>query len=540
MIHRSRSLSVLAGFLAGALAISGTTTMITAHAAAHSTAMPEVVATDRGVVRGTVHADHRTFEGIPYAAPPERWQPPQPATPWTGVRDARKPGPRCAQPADPSAGTPASTAEDCLHLNVTTPTEAPERPRPVAVWFHGGGFRTGSGSEHDAARMANRGDMVVVTVNYRLGALGFAAPTGVEGAGAFGLLDQQAALRWVQRNALHFGGDPGNVSIFGDSAGGDSVCAQLASPAALGLFHRAVVQSGTCTETDVTGALLPGGDPERTPTWKSRDAAESLTTEVAAQVGCAGTDVLECLRDVPVKRLLTAADGSGQAPYWSPAVGGDVLPRSPADAIASGRFNRVPVLAGATRDEGTLLAAPVEPAIAGQPRTYREFLAAAFGDRADAVERRYPLDGTTTPGGRWAQLVGDRAFACPNLEAQRTFAKWVPTYAYEFADRGAPQRFAVDPSYPMGAYHGADVPYLLDPSRGDVDLEPDQRRLSNDMIDYWTTFMASGDPNVASAPTWRPMATEHTRRVQSLSPGATGPRDPWRDHRCGFWADMDG
>jgi len=221
-----------------------------------------IVRTDFGPVRGTVTSEYRTFQGIPYAAPPVgelRWRPPQPPERWSTPRDATTPGSRCPQLASAELGFPGSVDEDCLYLNVITPRSArPGQLRPVMVWVHGGAFLWGAGSDYDARRLAVGGDVVVVTVNYRLGLLGFLGHPSLEGSGNFGLQDQQAALRWVRRNAAAFGGDPGNITVFGESAGALSVCAQLASPASGGLFHRAVMQSGPCMMDWPDNALIPG------------------------------------------------------------------------------------------------------------------------------------------------------------------------------------------------------------------------------------------------------------------------------------------
>jgi para-nitrobenzyl esterase len=249
-----------------------------------------------------------------------------------------------------------STDEDCLHLNVTTPDGAgPAHPRPVIVWLHGGGFTTGAGSSYDAHRMATRGDVVVVTVNYRLGALGFLAHSGLPGSGTFGLADQQAALRWVRAEISAFGGEAHNVTLAGESAGGYSVCAQLASPAAAGLFDRALIESGPCTGR-------PGRPfaPSSVPLFAARAAGAGL----AAKVGCGSArDVMACLRRVDVSRLLASQDTDQQPAYTTP-----LLPRDPAAAITDGRFHRVPVLIGNNHDEGNGWAAGIiQAAIPSRP-----------------------------------------------------------------------------------------------------------------------------------------------------------------------------
>ena len=371
------------------------------------------VRTHDGPVRGSAHDGYRTFEGIPYAAPPVgrlRWAPPHRAAPWSGVRDATRPGSACPQPAGEVPG--GSTDEDCLHLNVTTPDGAgPARPRPVIVWMHGGGFTTGAGSSYDAHRMATRGDVVVVTVNYRLGALGFLAHSGLPGAGTFGLADQQAALRWVRAEIGAFGGDAHNVTLAGESAGGYSVCAQLASPAAAGLFDRAIIESGPCT-----------GRPDRpfAPSSVPLSTARATGADLAAKVGCGSArDVPACLRRVGVSRLLAAQDTDQQPAYATP-----LLPSDPAAAIAAGRFHRVPVLIGNNHDEGNGWAAGiVQAGNPVTPDTWPDVAATFFPapGQAKAIVREYPVH-RTDGGPVFGAVIGDANFACPTARTDALLA----------------------------------------------------------------------------------------------------------------------
>jgi para-nitrobenzyl esterase len=251
---------------------------------------PTVVRTDDGPVRGLLAGDHRTFEGTPYAAPPVgplRWASPRRPTPWTAPLPATRPGSPCAQTGG-FPGDPPSDTEDCLYLNVTTPARTDGRKLPVMVWIHGDGFYQSFGGIYGAELLATKGDVVVVTFNYRLGAFGFLAHPALD-SGNFGLEDQQAALRWVRRNAAAFGGDPGNVTIFGESAGGASACTHLAAPASAGLFHRTIAWSGPCTLT--TRWPYPGGAPEppsrgrppsaKAPCWRPTWAAPRSPTPPA-------------------------------------------------------------------------------------------------------------------------------------------------------------------------------------------------------------------------------------------------------------------
>lgn len=484
-------------------------------------AVGTTVRTHDGLLRGTAHDGYATFEGIPYAAPPVgrlRWAPPRPARPWTGTRDATGPASACPQPAGEVPG--GSTDEDCLYLNVTTPAGAtPRHPRPVIVWLHGGGFTTGAGSSYDAHRMATRGDVVVVTVNYRLGALGFLAHTGLTGSGTFGLADQQAALRWVRAGIGAFGGDPHHVTLAGESAGGYSVCAQLASPAAAGLFERAIIQSGPCT-----------GRPDRpfAPSAAALPAARETGARLAAGVGCSlARDTVACLRKVPVSRLLAAQDTDQQPAYATP-----LLPRDPAAALAAGRVQHVPVLLGSNHDEGNGWAAGiVQAGNPVTPETWPDVVAAFFPDpaRARAIVHEYPVTGPDG-GPVFGAVIGDADFACPTLRTGDLLSIRVPVWRYEFADEHAPPLTPGTPPFPLGAPHAAELPYLYDLGGRPRTMTAAQHRLATTMIDYWTGFARTGSPGTPAAPPW-PRGT-----VQSLTPDHTGPtRTTAGRHHCAFW-----
>ncbi|WP_328972310.1 carboxylesterase/lipase family protein [Streptomyces sp. NBC_00239] len=496
-----------------------------------------VVVTGGGPVRGLTHDGYTTYENIPFAAPPTgrlRWRPPQPARPWHGVRDAGAPGPQCPQP--PLFGGAPTGSEDCLSLNVTVPAgPRPARGRPVMVWLHGGGFTYGSGGPHTAQHLAVRGGVVVVTVNYRLGMLGFFGhPELAEESVPFGLADQQAALRWVRDNAARFGADPGNVTLFGASAGGISTCAQLVAPAAAGLFHRAIAQSGTCTTAYPYGALVPD-QPGYRP-FIAQPALHAAGVAAAHRLGCrTGTGVLDCLRGLDADRLATPELSTL---FNRPAYGNRLLPAEPARALDAGRFHRVPVIQGTTRDEMrmflafTLTAHPLRDA-----RDYRSRLRNSFGDRAAAVEARYPLAAHPTPALAWAAVTTDSAWTCTTLRATRALARHVPVHAYEFADRGAPAlEFLPDvPGFPYGAAHGFEVPYLgLMAAR--QPLTGAQRALADELTGYWTRFAHTGDPDGAGAPHW-PAYGSRSPLAQTLAPAPGGihPVALEADHHCAFW-----
>ena len=489
---------------------------------------PMVVRTAAGPVRGSGGEGFRVFQGIPYAAAPvgpQRWQPPQTPVPWTAVRDATQPGLRCIQDirADPDFGR--ATGEDCLNLTVWTPDGAtPKSRRPVMVWIHGGGFLNGSSDIYNSRRLASRGDIVVVTVNYRLGALGFLAHpalAGPDGAvGNYGLADQQAALRWVHENVAAFGGDPDKVTIAGESAGAMSVCDHLVAPESYGLFRAAILQSGPC---QAQAAL---------------SAAEPISVGYAARAGCADPETAaKCLRDLPADRLQS---GPGYARIGTNVLSGPVtgtqrLPAAPPAVAGTGRTARVPVLIGSTADEFTVFVAMTYLRDGGL-RSYRSLLADTFGTEAAAVAARYPPSRYDGVGPAYAAAVGDGVFACPIDSLATTLARRQPVYAYEFSDRGAP---APEPiravPFPIGAGHALELRYLFDMA-GAPALNPAQRTLADQMIAYWSRFVSTGAPDVEGLPSWPLLDPERPQRL-SLQPGApvlTG--DFTERHQCGFWA----
>lgn len=523
-----------------------------------------LIRTDAGPVRGTLTHNLRTFTGIPYAAPPTgdlRWRPPRPVEPWTEPLEATKAAPACAQDGEHLGER--SVAEDCLYLNVTAPRSSSHHgPRPVLVWLHGGSFKDGGGHLYRAFRLAEQGDLVVVTLNYRLGALGFLAHPLLESAAPgsaapgsaasdsaasdnFGLADQQAALQWVRRNATAFGGDPGNVTLAGESAGGISICAHLAAPSSAPLFHRAIIQSAPCISASSAGAGT-GNDP------RSRAQAEEQGRRFVAALGLGSAPTAAQLRDpeaVPVDLLLTAAKAAGSD--FGPVYGGSLLPTDPERAITSGRMNRVPVLHGINRDEQRLHVWGYETAKyqgslpAGQ---YPAEIRQAFGVDASRVLREYPLRRYDSASHALAAALTDAQPAASTVDSAAAFSRRVPTFTYEFADDDAPWFIGFAQPYPMGAYHAAELPYLFDVGNTEP-LTPAQRRLGDRMIGYWAAFARGGDPNTSGAPAWH-RSEPHRPAVQALAPSASearggsevsseggiGPVHFAARHRYGFWA----
>jgi para-nitrobenzyl esterase len=491
---------------------------------------PAVVQTTSGAVRGMVTPDFRLFEGIPYAAPPVgplRWQPPAPAAAWAGVRDATRPGRRCIQDIthDPDFGL--ATSEDCLTLNVWTPSGATvDSQRPVMVWIHGGAFANGSGDIYNARWLAKQGDIVVVTINYRLGTMGFLAHPALARngeAGNYGLEDQQAALRWVHDNIGSFGGDPAKVTIAGESAGAMSVCDHLVAPASAGLFRAAILQSGPC---QVQAARLP---------------AQQDSAEYGASVGCADLrTAAECLRALPPTKLERPPwyVGIGSDRLTGPVTGTEELPIDPMTAFAQGRAARVPVLIGVNHDEFTLFTA-MQYLRLGKLPGYSKLLADTFGDQAGRVADRYPLD---RYGGSaalaYSAAVTDGVFACPSGQMAAGLVRGAPVYGYEFNDPNAP---APDPlrqlPFPVGASHSLELRYLFDIG-GAPPLTPAQRTLSDQMIDYWSSFVTTGVPRVTGQPEWPAMGTDVTSapRMSLQTDGLHTFTNFDELHQCPFWA----
>jgi carboxylesterase type B len=477
-----------------------------------------VAATDHGPVRGLSADGVDKFLGIPYAAPPVgalRWRPPQPAARWHGVRDATTLPNRCPQTANSNG--PRSETEDCLYLSVYRPQGFAHR-LPVLFWIHGGGLTTGSGTQHDGALIARTDHVVVVSINYRLGALGFLALPGI-GAGNFGLMDQRAALRWTAANIRRFGGDPRNVTIAGESAGGFSVCAILASPSMRGMFSRAVMQSGSCPSQTLAAAQASGA-------------------RFAAALGCSDA---ACLRAEPVGALLDATT----QPAASFTVDGDLLPVAPADAIASGRFTRVPTLFGSNRNEGRTFSQGFAGFTQAQ---YEAFVRSTEGARAGAVLQRYPWSAYPSPYTA-AYAIGDiwtdSGFAagiggCTARGLAQQFAAATRTYAYEFNDPNAPHLNNNLPGYQWGSGHAMELAYMWPSFDNGIPLYPQltpaQLELSRQMVRYWGAFAWLGAPWVPGQPHWPEYSSG---RMLSLRPG--GQTTPITDaqysaeHMCAFW-----
>jgi para-nitrobenzyl esterase len=499
----------------------------------HGPATSPIVATADGRLRGSVAGAMDEFLGIPYAAPPVgplRWHPPQPAAPWTGVRSATGFGPHCPQFG--SRFGLASMSENCLFLNVYAPagtSSHSNRALPVMVWIHGGDLTAGESDDYDPAGLVHDG-VIVVTINYRLGALGFLAHPALATrkggpSGDYGLMDQQATLRWVQRNIRQFGGNPRNVTIFGESAGALSALAQLVSPAAKGLFAKAIIESGSYS-----------------PLQPSLATAEASGEAFAAKARCA-SQTAACLRGLPVQTILD--DQGAVGPNIDPAV----LPQSIGTALASGDFNRVPVIDGTNHDEWRLFIAIFEP-LTGPvtAANYQSMIASTASvspAQAAGVAARYPLSSFPGPAEALGAVGTDAIFSCPALTADEELSRFAPTYAYEFNDEHAPELFLPEPpisGFAYGATHASELQYLfhLNVSPFPAALTSKQQRLAASMQRYWTSFARQGFPSSPGAPSW-PQFRDGSQRMISLIPPAPQAETGFAaEHQCAFWATARG
>ena len=483
-----------------------------------------VVATESGKVRGTGGDRVHQFRGIPYAAAPvdeKRWAAPQPAPDWTGVRDATNSGPACMQPEAPDMPSGVPQSEDCLTLDVTGPA-GPGKNRPVMVWLPGGGFITGAGSIYDPTRLAQSGDIVVVTVNYRLGVYGFFSHPAL-GDSNFGLQDQVAALRWVRANIAHFGGDPNQVTLAGASAGAMSACTLMTAPEARNLFHRAIIQSGSCRTNHPAGALGEGVG--AIATWQPLTTIQGAGKALAEQLSC--TDIA-CLRALPAETLLPYTAMFPLVAYGTPLV-----PVEPSSAFAAGQQSDIALLQGNTLDEHAefTVAAYPEPITADR---YSAILRTAFGDAADLVEQRYPVDAFTSPTAAASRVFSDRDWICGSWRSGRDHAERAPTYVYLFTDPTAPTPGGnpVPALLQPATVHGSETYFLFDFADGPP-LTTAQRSLAEQLVGYWTRFIRTGNPNGDSAPTWPRL--DASDLALSLEPDAIEPFNMRTTHHCDLW-----
>ncbi len=494
------------------------------HASASTAAVQ--VRTANGAVLGVQLDGLQVFRSIPYAEPPVgalRFKRAVPAKPWSHPRDASTPGPACYQVLDLDDSAEDGDriqSEDCLTLNVWTPDSAAGR-RPVMVWVHGGGFEEGSAADswYDGAALARSGDVVVVTLQYRLGALGFLDLSGLEGGAAFagsgnnGLTDQVQALRWVQQNIARFGGDPANVTIFGESAGGASVRALMAIPEARDLFHKVIVESGS---------------------------GHFLSQARAAEIGRAFAKVAGVKNVAELQRLTPAAIMAAQSDFFDAGYGsmpfgivndGVVFRHSTLDTIAADPRLAKPMLIGTNAEEMRYWVAMDANGIERQPEgRLRERLKTLFGPGMDEALNVYQRD---TDGMEEAitTLIGDAVFRIPSIRLAEVNAQHQPTYMYLFTYRSL-TRGKTGLEY--GAMHGLEVAFVfqLDTTQGYTYVGPKGtwRHLSNQMMQAWTRFARTGDPNGPLLPRW-PQYDKTMRATMAFGQRSDAVLDPYGAER---------
>ncbi|HUY81216.1 MAG TPA: carboxylesterase/lipase family protein [Acidobacteriaceae bacterium] len=463
---------------------------------------PLIIKTDKGKVRGAYTADHqvRQFKGIPFAAPPVgnlRWQPPQPAAKWKSVRDTTQFGPRCMQANifHDMRFRDSGPSEDCLTLNVWTPAGTKKGSLPVMVWIFGGGYMAGGTSEprQDGQYLAHR-NVVVVSMNYRLGIFGFFALPSLtaesphHASGNYGLEDQNAALQWVQKNIRNFGGNPHNITIFGESAGSFSVSTLMASPLSRDRFQKAIGESG--------GAFHSGGLP-----YRSLEETEQKDAEFAKTAF--GTNDLAKLRKLPADELLKEAMAEEKTDHarFNPVVDGWFLPESVPAIYAAGEQSHVPLLAGWNADEMRAVVTFAKPPVTAE--SFKKQADAMFGTNAGEFLKVYPANTDAEAVRSAGDFASDSfiVFSTWNWINAQVHTGDAPVYHYRL-DLVPP----ADKFHPAGtgAFHSDDIEYVfgtLD-SRLDARIRPEDYKLSNEIGEYWTNFARTGNPNGEGLPNW--------------------------------------
>ncbi|MBN2734628.1 MAG: carboxylesterase family protein [Methanomicrobiaceae archaeon] len=474
-----RDVLVICLLLAGFVFLTGCT---------QNTTDPGVVKTDAGYVSGLQQEDLRVFLGIPYAAPPVgdlRWKPPAPAEPWEGTLETKAFAAVPPQPItpDPTTGEPLMS-EDCLYLNVWTPAKSADEKLPVMVFFYGGAFAkiapAGYIQGYNGTTLAEKG-VVVVTSNYRLGALGFFAHPELDNesahnsSGNYGLLDQIAAMQWVQQNIEEFGGDPSQVTIFGQSAGAESVLIHLVSPQSKGLYSQAIVESGPFWANGPTIDNV-----------HSKADAEHFGEEYAESLGCFGPDAIAQMREVSVEDLINATPWPKSSwelthtLHFEPTIDGWILPDSVDALFALHRENPVPLIMGSNADDGTVLSADANMTVP----EYTAFIQNYFKTDADEVLTKYPASSTEEVQLRLSQIMTDYDFSDAAKFAAGSMADLNPdTYLYRYS--------YVLPGQPDGAFHGSET-FLLFGMAKEINADP---VVADNIVDLWTNFAKTGNPN---------------------------------------------
>jgi para-nitrobenzyl esterase len=482
------------------------------------------VRTPDGSVEGRSVGDAQAFLGLPFAQPPVydlMWKAPVDPEPWTGTRDATEQEPACLQFQPTGVKNDQATSLDCLYLDVYRPARVPRGEKlPVMVFYHGGGATQGSGVLYGGQTMATRNDVIVVSTNYRLGASGNLALPALDAenpdtGGNFALLDQVQALEWVEESIAAFGGDPDNVTIFGQSAGARAVCNLLATPLTDGLIDRAIMQSSPCT----------GGGTSQT-------SAHRTGQEYAELAGCAaGPDQLGCLRSAWPAALVQAQTAIGRTSGY---VGVPTLPQAPGDAIAAGNWDPVPVIVGNTRWEEKLQNQQHADITAAE---YENLLVEEFGEAAaPLVLAEYPAEDYELPFYALAAALTDSGAGCSvDGNAKLFLGQDVPVYRYLFDDPTSPTLFGFQPDgIDMSSAHSGELAYLFDFTLGDRPLTKEQTRLAHSMQDYWAAFARYGKPAARGELAW-PRHTAATDNALVLAPEIRVTTGLYELHNCAFF-----
>lgn len=535
---RPTTATVAAGSLALALTLAGSAYAATTHTATSSPACSPgtTVRTTKGAVCGLTADGVTTYGSIPYAAPPVgklRWKSPQPAKAWSGVLQATTEPVECS-----NVFTSTNTSEDCLNVKVQMPAGAtPGEQLPVMFEFHGGGF-LGEARTDNGSNLVRTGNVVYVYVNYRLGVLGFLADKSLgPHSGDYGLQDQQAGLRWVKQNIAQFGGNPGNVTVFGESAGGASTCAQVASPTAKGLFKNAISISGFYNY-------------QNNIVWSNADCKSTYFTEAQAQaagatfaqkVGCGNVaDVAACLRQIPAATLIKeegqVGDPTGGGTI-GPIVNGTTLTMSPVTALTTGHANKVNLITDVGRDEfnGGVYNNSFTPdiVVADTLAHYHLLVREQFGSLAPTVEKLYPLSRFASPYTDYRTIMADSASVCPMLQLDKKASNYMPVYADINTDADNPA--GEDLTDILGAQHsGSNGLVHFDTSK----LDANQGALQLQLLLEWTHLARTGNPVAPHTPAW-PRYSTAQHPVMSLQPADTSATMPSSffaaQHNCSFW-----
>jgi len=536
-IPRRITAPLAAAALALALSTAGVVHAATSHGASTTDCSPgTTIHTTKGSVCGLTSDEVTSYLSVPYAAAPVgnlRWRPPQPHAPWSGVLQSTTEAPECT-----NVFTQTNTTEDCLNLKIQVPAGTqPGAKLPVMYEFHGGGF-LGEARTNDGSNLVRTGNVVYVYVNYRLGVLGFLAHKSLGAhSGDYGLQDQQAGLRWVKQNISRFGGDPHNVTVFGESAGGASTCAQIASPTAQGLFENAISISGFYNY-------------QNNIVWSTADCKSSYFTESEAQaagaqfaqkVGCGDVaDVAACLRAIPAATLLAAGGQVGDPTAGGtigPIINGTTLTMSPVTALTTGHANHVTLITDVGHDEfnggvysnffGSHLV------VAETPAQFHTLVREQFGKLSRVVERLYPLNRFASPYTAYRTIMADSASVCPMLQLDRKTSKHMPVYADINTDADNPA--GEDLTDVLGAQHSESNGLVHFPT---AQLDANQGALQLQLLREWTHLARTGSPVAPHTPAWQ-RYTGAGHPVMSLQPADTSATVPTSflasQHNCSVW-----